>query len=460
MVRIPNYFYSTDVEKQTLHRHIIPNEDQQKEQQTRWGELCDFLLERLAEKSGYQLSSWIQGSYKFGTQIRPTKKGDEFDIDLGIYFNWVGKSDEGNYSPFELKTFVQDSLVEFMTDNDDVIEVISPPKERCSRIRFTGDFHIDTPTYHLDSESDIRELATESNIWEKSDPKAFYLWFKNNVSNEDNLQVRRIVRYIKIWSHLQMEEPPSSMLLTVLVSEAYKSSRQEDLDGDDVAVKTIVGKIISRLETSSEVINPVNSKENLNRLEVKAFDTFLDKLRNLDSIAQNALNAPSEITSVNEWAKVFFHFFPAFEISSLSSGDRAIMSLRFIPEVSVTAIPKKNKFRQYNNMNRIGPIPPDCDITFFLTNSKYLPVGSHVQWMVRNEGLEAEYKNDLGHPAGNKDDQYMSKEESMYVGKHFMDITVTLAYGEIIGFRRIPVEIFGTFMPPRKTRGFHGPKKL
>lgn len=32
------------------------------------------------------MSTWLQGFYKSGTQIRPWESGAEFDIDLGLYF--------------------------------------------------------------------------------------------------------------------------------------------------------------------------------------------------------------------------------------------------------------------------------------------------------------------------------------------------------------------------------------
>ena len=163
------FYNPNDSEKQTLHRRITPSEDQFEEQQERWNNLADYLIADLQKRSGYPLRTWLQGSYKFGTQVRPVRKGDEFDIDLGVYFIWQGAADGGNYEPVELKKKVQSSLEDYIAD--DVLEVVTPPKPRCSRIRFEGDFHIDIPAYHLDPDRDARMLATEMNNWENSDPK-------------------------------------------------------------------------------------------------------------------------------------------------------------------------------------------------------------------------------------------------------------------------------------------------
>ena len=177
------------------------------------------MITDLRERSGYAIRSWLQGSYKFGTQVRPARLGGEYDIDLGVYFEWAGMPEDGDYEPDELKQLVQVSLTNYMAD--DVIEVVEPPKSRCSRIRFTGNFHIDVPAYHLDADRDARMLATEDDGWEDSDPKALYVWFVDRFDDQTRAKVRRYIRYLKIWASLQFpsgEDRPSSTLLTVLAA--------------------------------------------------------------------------------------------------------------------------------------------------------------------------------------------------------------------------------------------------
>jgi hypothetical protein len=70
------FFSSNDTEKQTLHRRIIPNDEQMQEQQERWNELRDHLIADLRQETGCPIRSWLQGSYKYHTQIRPPKFGN------------------------------------------------------------------------------------------------------------------------------------------------------------------------------------------------------------------------------------------------------------------------------------------------------------------------------------------------------------------------------------------------
>ena len=113
MSTFQHLFYSTDIEKKTLHSRIIPSETQQELQQERWNDLADYLTDVLHELTDYSISTWLQGSYKFATQIRPPSKDTEFDIDLGIYFKWSGDPNSGRFSALELNTFVQISLNDY-----------------------------------------------------------------------------------------------------------------------------------------------------------------------------------------------------------------------------------------------------------------------------------------------------------------------------------------------------------
>ena len=449
-----NLFYSTDTVKQTLHRRIVPTEEQQALQQERWVDLMEYLSGDLGETTGYPISSWLQGSYKFKTQIRPSKKGQEFDIDLGIYFEWSGNPEDGNYGPLELKSLVQESLEKYKGETgEEVIDVVSPPKTRCSRICFTQDFHIDVPSYHIDSDRDARTLATEEDVWEKSDPKALYEWFNNQYSDVvESSQLRRLVRYFKMWValHFEAEHRPTSILLTILVVEALNSVNLAEVDGDDVAFGLCIEGIIERLSNDQSVLNPVDSSEEINRLDDAEFKDFQNGLNNLASIAERALKADTEFESATIWQEAFYQFFP-FPIPEESiQKTLSLVPVQFDPQVTVTVVSRDNHNYTRTENNKIGPIPKNCTLTFNINNVAQLPAGAKVQWIARNEGEEAEYENDLGHLVA--DESTKITDSTAYKGTHFMDVVIKSAYGEILGFRRIPVEVTGVAMPPRNPK--------
>jgi hypothetical protein len=101
------FYSSNDTEKQTLHRRITPSDQQMADQQTRWNELADHLIAELRITSGKPIRTWLQGSYKYATQIRPPSKGEEFDIDLGVFFSWVGDAEDGDLTHDDLRRLTQ-----------------------------------------------------------------------------------------------------------------------------------------------------------------------------------------------------------------------------------------------------------------------------------------------------------------------------------------------------------------
>lgn len=440
------FYSSNDTEKQTLHRRITPSSEQFEDQQERWNTLADHLTTDLRERSGYTIRTWLQGSYKFGTQTRPVRFAKEFDIDLGIYFVWKGSRDDGNYDCQTLKGFVRDSLIAYAANNpDDVLEVVSS-KPRCERIRFKGNFHIDVPTYHLEPDLDERSLATRDG-WQDSDPKAIYIWFRDSFDDIERAKVRRQIRYLKAWAALKFPESdrPSSILLTVLIAEAARELGQ--LPADDEALRNLVEHITERLEDNWHVLNPVDPDENLVRMSSQQMHDFTRTLSGLLDIASRACEAETELAAADIWQEAFEHLFP------LPEGQQALVEITkwlpvrsVMPEIRVTAVSRNNpQGGRFTNTNRIGPIPKDCDIYFEVVNPEQLPANSSVAWMVRNEGGEAENTNDLGHFAGLG---LTAHEHSAYRGTHYMDCIVKVGR-QTVAIRRVPVTIAGIAMPRR-----------
>lgn len=443
---------------QTLYSRITPSKDQFATQQARWNDLADFLKSRLKEDAEYPIRTWLQGSYKFDTQIRPWQAGAEFDIDLGLYFEWIGGDDEGDYGPEGFKQFVQNALLDYADDDDNDATGVDDPKERCCRISFKPDFHIDVPCYHLDPDADRRALATETKGWEDSDPKAIYKWFKELFDDAaDRALLRRLVCYVKMWAALKIDEAsrPSSITLTVLVGEAMQKLDRSDISDDDDVLERIITTIADRLDGDAEVPNPIDEREDLNRLDADATRELRSRLRDFEEAARRANAATAEATAAEIWTEAFEHFFPMPEdlddevASSTALADvakgTALMAYAFDPQIRVRAVSKDNANYVKEGVNSVPTIVKNCSIHFELINAHQLPAGSTVRWTVRNRGHEAWNKNDIGHYSG---DAYVSDEHSAYNGNHAMDLTV-YQYGRIIGRRRIEINVRGQAMPAR-----------
>ena len=56
--------------------------------------LLELIKPELSSSLEAPVKHWLQGSYKNHTLIRPIQKGDEFDIDVGVYI-LCNAEDEG-----------------------------------------------------------------------------------------------------------------------------------------------------------------------------------------------------------------------------------------------------------------------------------------------------------------------------------------------------------------------------
>ncbi|RWP23072.1 CBASS cGAMP synthase [Mesorhizobium sp.] len=441
-------FFRTDDPENCLDYRVRPSDEQYDAQRDRWNDLAEHLKEDLSNRSGYAIATWLQGSYKYGTQVRPSNLEAEFDVDLGVYFRWQGEPDDGGYSTQELKQLVHLSLHEYVADGGNEADNVSPPKNRCERVHFLSDFHIDVPAYHLDEARDARSLATEENGWEGSDPKAIYVWWKNTISAAVRPRARRLVRYFKMWAALRLAEEarPSSIMLTVLVAEAFAAVDASTLSGDDEYFRVVVSSILNRLQQSPNVPNPVDKKEDLNRLSTEANDDLVEALDALLAIAERALAVPSKSEAADIWTEAFDHFFPVPEEEEIVEAlSRALATIQFVPEVAIEATVGSHTL---SGINRIGPIPKGSDLTFTLMNAARLPIGATVSWTVRNSGDEAEQENDLGHRNTSSN---TVTETTAYRGSHFMDVAVHLN-GRLIGRRRVPVTVSSMGVPKRNPK--------
>jgi hypothetical protein len=445
------FFSSNDTEKQTLHRRITPSAEQMQEQQDRWNELAEHIMADLRAETGCPIRSWLQGSYKYHTQIRPPRKGDEFDIDLGIFVCWSGQAENGPHKPDDLRNAVYISLRAYAASTDAVRSLDDPPKPRCSRIHYTGDFHIDVPIYHLDPDADERTLAAAGQ-WEISDPKALYLWFKNKFDDATRARVRRQIRYLKCWAALKWridDGRPCSVLLTVLAAEASARLRDDQIGADDDTLLALLREIANRAARGRLVRNPANPGEDLNRLTDDQWAAFSKGLSDFIEIAASACATDDEIEAADCWSRAFAHFFPMPDFRAALATDAVAKSHVLVPitlpDVFVRAVGKRNPNIKLTGRNGIGPIPKECSIIFEIVDPWKLPLGTTVDWMVRNEGDEAAYINDLGHRAGTG---FTASESSAYTGTHFMDC-ILRQNGRIYGVRRIPVQISGMNAPLR-----------
>ena len=287
-----------------------------------------------------------------------------------------------------------------------------------------------------------------SGQWEDSDPKAIYKWFKGVVSGEEREQLRRLIRYLKAWAAIAFETAPdsrpSSIVLTVLVANIYSDDmwlqRLITMDDDDALI-AVIKEMHKRLNKNRDVLNPVNSKESLNRIPSEAWGAFLTRLQLLHEAAESAEAAEDEVAAALAWSEALTYLMPLPETDVVEVSDPAsTTALMQIPEVKIeVATDRSFKNILQTHRNEVPDVGKGHWLRFTIINPQIIPAMAMIEWTVRNEGEDADYLGDLGHTRGGMQ-MFTVEEGTKYAGKQYMDLTVR-CNGSVYAVRRISVLI-------------------
>ncbi len=435
-----NLFYSSNSENDTLHKRVAPSQEQLSYLQENWNNLASYLKQGVSLHYGLNSETWIQGSYKFGTLIRPVSMEFEYDVDLGLYLTPKTEDLEKLPSAYSYRNYVRNLLEVYTQSDSEADKVATPSKEKCERLHYKKNFHIDVPAYKLINDNHL--LATLPDNWQDSNPKELYLWFRGECEKaKDPQQLKRIIQYVKNWaaqtfmSHGK-EFQPSSIMLTVLVTNAYlKLNREISIDDDD-SLTLIVSEIYSKFIFDSAIKNPTDSSENLNRMSEEGSRNFSTELASLKGTCLAAARTTNKFMASRMWERAFGHFFP-IAAEEYASGQ---LPARINPEIDIDLLHSEYGSPVYTTHNSIMQVPKQCHLHFRITNPEQLPAGCKVEWVVRNAGKEAMNTNDMGHKIIGTG-LFEHKEHTAYHGQHYMDCTVYDAHGSFYSFKRVPVAV-------------------
>lgn len=439
-------FYSTGADE-TLNKRVRPSEDQFDYLRRKKDDLQEWLEIDIGNRTGLAVSAFLQGSYRFHTLIRPLA-GKDFDVDLGIYIEW--SSSAVGLSARSCREHVQSSAQEFASTDQEVKDVVDPPKDRCIRLLYKNSFHIDVPVYHRDEEEELCELAVGPNQWESSNPRLMLEWFEYELGGLERAQVRRIIRYFKAWVALKYKEEqevPSSLMLTVLVIDALNELNVPDDSADDDVMRLVVQSIHQRLESSTVVENPVeaDSDDDLNRLSEQGNRILIARLGELVNIASRATEEEDVAGAAVIWSEAFDYLFPLPQESAIATESAPGSGIAvLVPRVAIAVHNRLDEPPQRTFYDTVPFVRVGQKLRFSIVDPTVLPAGAQVRWVVRNEGRQAYAKNDLGH---SQEGANIHDENVAYLGRHYMDCEIRL-HGRIYSVTRIPVNVSGS-MPPR-----------
>lgn len=224
----------------------------------------------------FKYELYPHGSVKIRTTVKPIGK-DEFDLDIALHLktNWNQHTPEKIYSELKRRLSEHAAYKEKME-----------LKNRCIRLNYAGDFHMDILPGIQENEWDEDKLCVPDRAlgyWVSSNPRGYSKWFMNQVNmaktsillkalraeklpendyeNKKPLQrgVQLIKRYRDIYFQKDDTYKTSSIVLTTIAGQFYNGEESIFL-----TVENIVNRIRQHtmyMTSRIKVLNPVNSAE-------------------------------------------------------------------------------------------------------------------------------------------------------------------------------------------------------
>lgn len=263
-----------------------------------------------------------QGSFVMDTIIAPIR--DDYDLDDGIYF--IGKLTREKRPAPEV---FHKMIIEAIGENYDNVEKVID-KNTCVRVLYKSGFHIDLPIYYTDNK-ECPDLADKVRKWILSNPVEFIAWFEEKARSgfqkaflyeskmfdryerwltdirKQDVQIRRLVRYLKAWGDLRREEMPCGLIMTILVANNYYEHER-----DDIALKETLVLIEATLRKSFKCERPTTPVGEDLLASYKNKDAFMNYLRQFIENAKQALQETDPQKACKYWQKSLGDRFPCY----------------------------------------------------------------------------------------------------------------------------------------------------
>ena len=253
------------------------------------------LKEHLA---GYQKME-PQGSYAFGTLIKPVDDNDEYDADIQIVMNYNLKWDPRDYV-----LEVRHTLAANKTYADKL-----RLKTRCVTVDYVGEFHLDVvPLVTIDGKHYV--CNRNDNTFEETDGTGYRAWIneKNRITGGNLKRVIRLLKYLRDYKN---SFTAKSILLTTLVGDTIKASDEskESVNTNADTLVTVLTRMDDYLQQHPDmpkIKNPVLDTEDFNRhWDQRKYENFRNRVHSYAQTARKAKDEPSSEKAIKLWQELF-----------------------------------------------------------------------------------------------------------------------------------------------------------
>jgi hypothetical protein len=293
----------------------------------RYTAVCNWLEADGSVVAIFNPTIYPQGSMKIGTTVKPFGR-DEYDLDFVCEFRFAVNSLQ---SPFHLLKLLESRLREH-----EVYRSILEMKNRCLRLNYANEFHLDIlpacPDFSV-GDSCLFVPDRKTLTWKHSNPKGYAAWFESRCeiglkllmesrrlmekaepippqeAAEEKAVLKRVVQLLKRWRDVRFQREPKlapiSMVLTTLAAQAYGGEHTVP-----AAMTSVISSLVYLVDHSNPrayVLNPANPKEDLSERwdDAAQYRAFADGVRELHKRWNEALAATGIQNVSNQLEQLF-----------------------------------------------------------------------------------------------------------------------------------------------------------
>lgn len=221
----------------------------------------------------FQPKIFAQGSIRLGTCVKPLEQ-DEFDIDLVCKL----------FIPLSASQSYVYGVVGNRLREHGYYRKILEPQNRCWRLNYAGEFHMDVlPAIPDNARNDKSLLVPDKELksWKESNPEGYADWFfrqmevrrmillkeadvesipEHQIKTPLQRSVQLLKRHRDIVFKDDLDDKPISIIITTLAAKAYKN----EADVFEALVNIVEGMPaqFDIVDGQYAVLNPINKKEN------------------------------------------------------------------------------------------------------------------------------------------------------------------------------------------------------
>lgn len=293
----------------------------------RYEAVCSWFEAPGSAVASFSPALYPQGSMRIGTTVKPFGR-DEFDLDFVCELQIPVNKFQ---SPLQLLKLLEARLREH-----EVYRFIMEMKNRCIRLNYANEFHMDILPACPDSSvggSCLFVPDRKTLTWRHSNPKGYADWFESRCelalkmliesrrlmakaepippqeAAEEKAILKRVVQLLKRWRDVRYQREPKlapiSMVLTTMAAQAYGGERTVT-----EAMSSVLNSFVTQIASTNSrvyVLNPANPKEDLSERwnDAGQYRTFVNGIREFHE-QWNRLLATSGIHNVSQQLETLF----------------------------------------------------------------------------------------------------------------------------------------------------------